>query len=532
MKQGLRLNRRERLIAILATVLALTIGTVTGIAFAGPGEGHNPNPPKSCNDQLPEGTPSFVHCWWLAQTPQDALDVYKYWTDERVESAKPYPMPHVFCSGLSYDPFTQNEADRNNPNVKGPKCKNETACKKGVDTSKYWCYNAEGKRVNPPSGVDCSNYDCSVTNTSDGSTSSSGSDPPATGTDTGTDTVGDAGSGDTPSEPEVPGFPERSMDPTTPATPPTEPAATEEPPGGNDAPVAPKKEVAPSAGPVSEAVSNATKLGMSVWLEADLTQAYLAGGDLYKNAVTRLARNAQLEGVVGIQFAWDLGYQGNLKDAKAIERFVKLTAAEVRKIAPTKRLAVNILVPEFGCGTNASCVTAVRAKYPALALPNVERYVLTGAVDTVQLSSGIYLQEYRAANISPSDAQKNLWISVKARGWDTRVHLGARDVAFGHKNNSPWDAPRAEAETSMRVDLPIKYGAQTVALWSHRQDWDGLWRIFNPNLAHNAATSALAKRKGLNRTAVQFDPAQVERNVADDLKAISGIASHVYIFAG
>ncbi|MEU9891168.1 hypothetical protein, partial [Sphaerisporangium sp. NPDC051011] len=169
-------------------------------------------------------------------------------------------------------------------------------------------------------------------------------------------------------------------------------------------------------------------------------------------------------------------------------------------------------------------------KYPLITRANVEKYVLTGDVDHVNLSSGLFASEYATWKITPDKALRNQWITVRARGWDTRVHIGAREVGLAHSGASNLSSAQAEAAAKLRVDLPLQAGVQTVMLWTHKQDWDGaVWRILDQGLKTNSLWKALQARKGLGRLAVTFDAGDPEKGVTQDLTKLAEVFDTIYI---
>ncbi|WP_189163230.1 hypothetical protein, partial [Sphaerisporangium melleum] len=186
--------------------------------------------------------------------------------------------------------------------------------------------------------------------------------------------------------------------------------------------------------------------------------------------------------------------------------------------------------PEMGCGANEPCQAALRGKYPLITRANVEKYVLTGDVDHVNVSSGLFSSEYATYKITPDKALRNQWIGVRARGWDTRVHVGAREVGLAHSGANKLTAAQAEAAAKLRVDLPLQAGVQTVMLWTHRQEWDGAtWRLLDQGLATNTMWKALQARKGLGRLSVTFDASDPEKGITQDLNKLAEVFDEVYI---
>ncbi len=62
--------RVRRILATVVTLSALIVGLPAAAAFSADA--------RSCNDQLPAGTPAYVQCVWL-NTPEEAADVAMFW---------------------------------------------------------------------------------------------------------------------------------------------------------------------------------------------------------------------------------------------------------------------------------------------------------------------------------------------------------------------------------------------------------------------------------------------------------------------
>jgi hypothetical protein len=62
--------RVRRILATVVTLSALIVGLPAAAAFS--------SDARSCNDQLPAGTPAYVQCVWL-NTPEEAADVAMFW---------------------------------------------------------------------------------------------------------------------------------------------------------------------------------------------------------------------------------------------------------------------------------------------------------------------------------------------------------------------------------------------------------------------------------------------------------------------
>ncbi|RCG17925.1 hypothetical protein DQ384_39480 [Sphaerisporangium album] len=569
-----RLRRREWIIALIAVLFTLTIGIPTGMALADPAQPQGVN--NQCDDILGSGTPEFMYCSWMAETPTDALRVLNYWNfndGQRLKEAVPFPGPVLFCK------------DKNNkgPGMQGCADKDQVLCKYDHSAGKYTCKDTEGKPTNPPAKA-ClgGEFDCTRGNGSTTSGEADGTPTPAAtgGAQTGSDpsagpldasqapdasaqpdgsgqlATPDAGRPDQQTQPQVDQQDQqapqeqqvdqqRTQQQTEPQaqqteqpeqTQPTTPADPE--PTASTAP-APKQQTTPNRQVLTppddatgQAAAAAVKLGMRVWIEGELAPAWTAGKDQFDAAVASMAAQASRPGVVGVKFAQDLGYWG-FKNANDVRKFVKDASTALRAAMPAgKQLAVDVVVPEMGCGASEPCQAALRTKYPLITRANVEKYVLTGDVDHVNLSSGLFASEYSKWKVTPDKALRNQWITVRARGWDTRVHIGAREVGLAHSGASALSSAQAEAAAKLRVDLPLQAGVQSVMLWGHRQSWNGaIWRILDQGLMTNTTWTALQARKALGRLAITFDASDPEKGVTQDLTKLAEVFNEVYIHA-
>ncbi|TDD29592.1 hypothetical protein E1286_46390 [Nonomuraea terrae] len=97
--------------------------------------------PRSCNDQLPAGTPSYVVCRWLA-TPEEALEIAQFWLDndgQNMIDADPQSPITIDCSEPGNECPTDSEGDGelhdvDSPDVPGavdggtPECQDGQQC--------------------------------------------------------------------------------------------------------------------------------------------------------------------------------------------------------------------------------------------------------------------------------------------------------------------------------------------------------------------------------------------------------------------
>ncbi|MEU9889980.1 hypothetical protein, partial [Sphaerisporangium sp. NPDC051011] len=285
-----RLRKREWIIALIAVLFTLTIGIPTGMALADPGQSTGVN--NQCDDILGTGTPEFMYCSWMAETPKDALNVLDFWSyndGQRLKEAVPYPSPVLFCKDKS----------NKGPGMQGCADSDQVLCKYDQSAGKYLCKDTEGKPTNPPAKA-ClgGEFDCTRGNGSTTSGEANGTPAPtATG---GARTGGDPSAGPLAASQapnaEASASPDGSGQLATPDAQPdtqadqqTEPQKqqvnrqrsepqgwqqTEQPEPTTSAkpqPTTPDKQVlTPPDDATGQAAAAAVKLGMRVWIESEL----------------------------------------------------------------------------------------------------------------------------------------------------------------------------------------------------------------------------------------------------------------------
>ncbi|MFD8564688.1 hypothetical protein ACFV1N_46120 [Streptosporangium canum] len=523
MTQWIR-RRQGWLIPIVVAVLALTVGMASGGAIAST----QAAPADYCADLYPAASTEYERC--------------RFWDDPSLEgitsidgqapasnAAYVTPQPVTFCAAET--PPVKKTSGKTM--ISATSCSRPIACTWNTSTGKYHCKDASGTPVNPPGRI-CAenpNYACAAT-------------PQA------------------PDNPAVALTPTRQPVPTVQAHPtqnaqalqqPAAPTANPALPGtGQQAPTptasmstSPAPVSPPSTGtaadpndPAAQAIQQAQALGLHIWLETDLVAIWQAGADQLKAAAARLAQQANQPNVLGVKFATDLGLRGGFTDPAEVRRFVAETSAALRAVLPPgRRLAVDVVVSELGCGQNRQCVDAMHASFPLLKLAEVERYVLTGAVDAVNVTTPLFnpfLDIYKQAGLSADRVLQQQWMALRIRSWDSRVpglYIGARELGLAHPDNKPaLTGPAAETAVKARLDGPLRLGVQHVVLWTWRQNWSGTaWRLNDAGLRANDVWDALRSRKALRRTSIVFNPRETERSVAEDLREIANIASTVYI---
>jgi hypothetical protein len=299
----------------------------------------------------------------------------------------------------------------------------------------------------------------------------------------------------------------------------------------------------PDQGPYQQAVDAAASRKLAVWLDGDLVKRWAEGPTSVDAAVRRLGALAVRPGVVGVKIADELGYHDALdNDPSRVTAFLTAAAAALRPRIHGRRILVDILAPELGCAPGtpnlpasaALCRPMARAKYPALTLDRIDRYLDSGTVDAVDLSTNLLPEAtYRSWGIDPMTAQQAAWREVQRRGWPRKVTLhGRRGLA--HPDDYRGDTSSAEADVELFVDVPLHNGAAAVSIWTWRQVYKGqVVRLLDPGLRPNPLWNTLLARRRTGAVLfTSFSPSSTERGVGADLDMLSRVFSGVYVAAG
>ncbi|MFD1939223.1 MULTISPECIES: hypothetical protein [Nonomuraea] len=281
-----------------------------------------------------------------------------------------------------------------------------------------------------------------------------------------------------------------------------------------------------------QAVKAATAAGLRVWIDTDLADDWKAGK--LAEAVKRVGALALQQGVTGIRFSSQLGYNQTFTSAEEIDRFVTEAAAALRDAVPGRKLALHTVVPVLGCGANEACKTEIGKKYPLLDPERVGAWLSKGLVDQLSLDNGHLATEYAAWKIDAAAAQRNQWIQVRARAWDAYATIGAEDAVFTAPGSSKLTADQALKTITERVATPLQSdAAETVTLWTRWQDAKGaVNRVLGEKLAGNATWEQLARLSEVKpRLATLYNPATPEVDVATDLKKYAEVFGQVYLAA-
>jgi len=268
-----------------------------------------------------------------------------------------------------------------------------------------------------------------------------------------------------------------------------------------------------SAGPPADAVVHTSDpyIGLAamlharhvrIWWETDLVARWLEGPAAFDAAVTRLGRLAQVPGTVGFKVADEIGYGDGLRSPDDVARFLTDAHQALARVAPGKRLLVDAIVPDLGClpwrgDAQQSCVDAARRDYPAATIDAMTRYLQSGMLDNLDLSTGLLdASFYASRGLTVRQAQQEAWAHVVSWGWAGLTTLQARK-ALAAAGGYQGSAADAAADTAVYVDVPVASGATAVDIWTWRQSYDGQTvSLLDAGLAANPLWTSLLRLRG------------------------------------
>ncbi|MGP4103307.1 hypothetical protein [Nonomuraea sp. KM90] len=385
-----RLRSRQRGRIILVVALA-AITSSTGLAEASPSP--HPNDAALCTLREGAGVENYQRC--LARLaanrnggdrrsadPSDFPTISATSTGTSTGTDDQPPV-YFFCSDPSRSQFASITP------IEGCTQTTTLVCVRNSGDSRYHCVDHRGAAADPPGGIcttnphfACKNETASSTTTvAPSSPTPHGQEPPATSTSMETP----PGAPDPTTTPD----PTPSVSSTGLASPSADSTATPSASATSAPPVT-------ADDPVGQALTKARAYNLRTWLESDLVKAWRGeneerqacnaherhngGCDTFEAAVRRLAQHARQPGVVGVKIAFDLGLRGDFADDDEIVRFLIETSRALRGVFPARRLiAVDLAIPELGCGDHEACRTAMRRDHPLITLAKVEKYTSTGA---------------------------------------------------------------------------------------------------------------------------------------------------------
>ena len=289
-----------------------------------------------------------------------------------------------------------------------------------------------------------------------------------------------------------------------------------------------------------QAADEAVRLGMRVWVEADLTKQWLAGPAQFDIAIAKIKAMAERPGVAGVKIADELGYNDGMDSPRQIREFLAASAKALRRAVPGTQVMLDFYVPALGCQPRSehpqakACMEAANWKYPQISLANMDYYLASGNIDVLNLSTAIQVEAiYKTWGTTQIETQKQAWIEVTDRGWAKYVTLHARR-GLAHAGRFDGDIARARELERLFVDIPEGFGVAATDIWTWRQAYkNDTYRLMDPGNKSNALWEVLrAKRKSGTRLMTHFTPSSVEKSVTEDLTELSTVFTDVLIAAG
>lgn len=281
--------------------------------------------------------------------------------------------------------------------------------------------------------------------------------------------------------------------------------------------------------PSAQAVKTAAARGVRVWIDTELADDHQAGK--LAEAAKKVAALAAQPGVAGIRFSTGLGQDQRFATADELDAFVTAASAELRKVAPGKKLAVHTSVPALGCGAVAECTKTLTEQQPLLDPDRIGGWLTQGLVDQLILDSGHLATAYTPWQIDAATARRNQSIQVRARAWDAYAQLAAEETGF---TAAELTAEQATQAITDRIAAPLQDAAAATVLvqtrW--RDDQGRITRAYGEQWAASPAWDQLKKLTAIRpRLATLYDPATPEVDVATDVRQLSEVFGQLYIRA-
>ena len=282
--------------------------------------------------------------------------------------------------------------------------------------------------------------------------------------------------------------------------------------------------------------------GVRVWWETDLVAPWLQGPAAFQAAVDRLAVLAQAPGTVGFKVADELGYGDGLRTPDEALRFLRDAHDALARVAPGKPLLIDAVVPDLGClpwrgGQARACADQARSSYPAAGLDAVGRYLRSGLVDDLDLSTGLLDPSYYdGLGLSLQQAQADAWTHVEAWGWSRMTTLRARK-ALADAGGYQGSAADATGDMGVYVDAPVRHGAASVDIWTWRQTYQGRTvSLLDQGLHTNPLWQQLADRHAAGVALfTHMTPSQLPtapRAYAHECDLAASVFTDVFVAAG
>jgi hypothetical protein len=306
---------------------------------------------------------------------------------------------------------------------------------------------------------------------------------------------------------------------------------------------APDDPAQPEAVAAPKYVALATRLaqhGAGVWVETDLVTASQAGEQAYQRARSITLDLARRPGVLGIKIADELGYHDGTDTDSALA-LLRRARADIRAALPHAGVLIDVVVPELGClgwttlatTVQRECSDAARSRDPGASLAAVDRYVASGAIDVLDLSTGLRDEGWYAAQGTTRDAAMRAAWREAVRRWGSRVRLQARK-ALAHPGSYTLTPAQAEADVRTFVDIPLSEGAAAVDIWTWAQSYRGdVVRLTDPGGVDNALTRALEERRKQGAQLwTHMSPSTLQVDLDHDVAAAARLFDVVLVAAG
>lgn len=310
-----------------------------------------------------------------------------------------------------------------------------------------------------------------------------------------------------------------------------------------------KKTPKPSTSPAvlsdqyTQLAAELKKRGVEVWFETDLVSAWLKGSGEFDRKLARLGALAKVSDVTGFKVADELGYNDGIRSAKQAQAFLTAAHDGLQRVAPGKEILIDLIVPQLGClpGDSASgpadCTKRYAQKYPAITIDATTAFLRSGAVDRLDLSSGLQSEStYSSWKSSLADAQERAWARVVQLGWPTLTKLQARK-AMAEVNGYQGNAGRAASEAATYIDIPRRHGAVATDIWTWRQPYkNGVASVLAPRQSTNPLWTELLKRKQAGAVLIShITPSQAPAGRAaqmEDLDKYAEVFDVAFVAAG
>jgi hypothetical protein len=299
----------------------------------------------------------------------------------------------------------------------------------------------------------------------------------------------------------------------------------------------------PNAGdPYVGLATDLHRRGVQVWFETDLVRAWLSGPADFHATLDRLGRLARVPGVVGFKVADELGYHDGISSPEQGLAFLGAVHRGLTRVAPGTQVLIDMVVPDLGClawldAAGETCAASARVESPAATSDAVTRYLQSGWVDRLDLSTSLLdPTTYAARGLSLVDAQRAAWAQAVALGWPSLTDLQARK-ALAAPGGFDGSAGTAKADVEVYVDTPVSEGAQAVDIWTWRQPYDGATVSLLPDsLAPNPLWSALqqARARGVSLV-THMTPSTLPTDpvaLAHECDVAATVFSAVFVAAG